>query len=526
MNQIQKIFFSFSLFIFSSTINANKIEVVEKSANELDTSLQIKSSVDQEDENLYSKYKEAVVKIYSNINIYNWFEPYKIPETAKVAGSGFFINKNGYILTNYHVVEGAKKVYINISSQGKKQFNCEVVAVYPERDIALIKLKEKDKEKVNEKIGEIPYLDLGNSDLIKDSQDLMVLGYPLVSDSIQFSEGIFSGKEKDMFGFEILHTTAPINHGNSGGPTVNSNGEVLGICVSKIEFAEGMGYIIPINEVINVLESLFDGQTIRMSPWGILSTEEITENTIKYLSNHKLDYGIYVQNIIPESLSDKYGIEKGDIIYRIDNMQIDIHGAIQIHKNEKMHVLTYLQKIKFGDSFNVSILRNGEEITIRIIKEPGNDFNVLKKLLPELGDKIDYEIIDGIVIMPLCGNHLNERNLFNVLGVSPNEFLFKDFRHMLIMTHILSDSDASEMTFSEQSRVLRKVNNIKVETLDELRKIVRQSLDDNDEYLILENHIGGIIAIPTEKVIESYEELPDLNINFQSPIFEEVASKA
>ncbi len=523
MYKLKNIFiFCFSLLIFVVTINANEILTQDEISSPIEQLANTYESNLKQTENIYSKQKEAIVKIYSNINIYNWLEPYRNPENEKIAGSGFFISEDGYILTCYHVVEGASKIYINIPSQGKKQFNCEIVGAYPERDIALIKLKEKDLKKVEEKLGKITYLNLGNSDQLTDSQKLMVLGYPLASDSIQLSEGIFSGKDSDLFGFEVLHTTAPINHGNSGGPTVNDKGDVIGICVSKIEFAEGMGYLIPINDIQDVLDNLFDEQIIRHSFWGIVTTDRITEDTIKYLSKEKLDHGIYIQQSIKDSLGYKYGVRAGDIIYQLNNMPIDIHGEIQITKNEKMGFRTCLNKIKFNDSVKMKILRNEKEIELNIIKEPGNNFNGLKKILPELGDKIDYEIIDGITIMQLEGNHLDLKNLFAVLSLSPNEFLYKNFRPLLIMTHVLPDSEAFEMSFSEQSRILEKINNIKVETLDDLREIVKQSIENKDEYLIFENHIGAQIAIPTEKIIESYEELSGLGINFSSPIFEEV----
>ncbi|MFH1644600.1 MAG: trypsin-like peptidase domain-containing protein [bacterium] len=510
---MKKLGFSF-IVVFSLLVFFNGLAKSDDLSDEFEQKLQIEQGSSLE------KNKNAVVKIYSNINIHNWIEPYKMPENAKIAGSGFFISGDGYILTNHHVIEGATKVYINIPSQGKKQFNCEVVGAYPERDVALLKLKEKSLNELKEKMVNIPFLNLGDSEKLKDSEDLMVLGYPLASDSIQLSEGIFSGKEKDLFGFETLHTTAPINHGNSGGPTINSKGEVIGICVSKIEFAEGMGYLIPINEVKNVLEHLFEGQIIRYPFWGIVYPEKMNEATIKYLSNGKLDHGVYLQSIIKNSLAEKYGLKNGDILFELDNLEVDIHGEILVN-GEKTSILTYVNKKKFGDSITFTVLRNDQELTLNCVKESGNEYNNLKKILPSLDEKIDYEIIDGIVIIPLSGNHIEVAgDIFYLVGTSFTEFIWKDYRPFLIMTHALPDSEATESSFLEQSRILSKVNGQRVDNLEDLRTVVKKSIEDNDEYLILENHVGGIIAIPVEKVVESYNDLSNLGVNFSSPIFE------
>jgi len=478
-----------------------------------------------------AKYdKNAVVKITNEGKISNMQEPFKIPENTSCVGSGLFIKIKWqiYILTNYHVIEGAKKLSINVPSLGKTKYyiDMENIGCYPERDVALIRLKEKELEKLKTKLGEIPCLELGDSDALKDPQTLTIAGWPLNSDTIQLSEGIFAGRDSDNLYQQTLHTTAAINPGNSGGPALDTEGKVVGICVSKIMFAEGMGYLIPINEVISILPALSECQKIRFPFWGAVIPDKITEETMHYLSNDdNFNKGIYVQNVLPGSLYEKYGIRSKDIIYEINGMEVDIHGYMQLpEENEKIHFFTYLNKIPFWKALKVTILRNKQEITLEVIKEPGNNFDDLKKLLPEFEDA-QYEIIDGMVIMPLLANHLAIHEILSELGINIAEFLLKNFQpNMLIITSVLPDSECYETSFAKRSRILSKVNGKQVKTLEDLRATIKSSIANRDKYIIFENYLGEIIAIPTEKIVESYNELPESNIHFKSPIFEECAS--
>lgn len=172
------------------------------------------------------KVKDTVIQVYTHAIEYNWLEPYKTPEQGESCGTGFFINPKGDFITNYHVIAQGTSIEIQIPSFGLERFDVSIIGVAPERDIALLTLTKESREKIVKKIGKVPYLVLGDSDRILRSQEVLALGYPLGQTRLKSTLGIVSGRER-MGGF--IQITAPLNPGNSGGPALNTNGDVIGI---------------------------------------------------------------------------------------------------------------------------------------------------------------------------------------------------------------------------------------------------------------------------------------------------------
>lgn len=141
------------------------------------------------------KVKDTVVQVWVQKIDFNWLEPYKTPQQGLSTGSGFFIDEKGSFITNFHVVNGSVAVEVQIPSMGKQRLLSKVIALNPDRDLALVRLTQESLERVKDTLGFIPYLRFGNSDTVRRSDEIMTLGYPLGQQSLKSTTGVVSGRE-------------------------------------------------------------------------------------------------------------------------------------------------------------------------------------------------------------------------------------------------------------------------------------------------------------------------------------------
>lgn len=171
--------------------------------------------------------------------------------TPSGTGSGFFINEDGYLMTNFHVVEGETEITIEVYHQHKGQLDrhsykdVRIVAMNKFADLTLLKIEDKDAPKF------VPVL-LGDADALGVGEHVFAIGSPLGLERT-VTEGIVSTKTRQMQGELYLQTTTQINPGNSGGPLFNLRGEVVGVTNMKIMFGEGLGFAIPVSSVVYFL---------------------------------------------------------------------------------------------------------------------------------------------------------------------------------------------------------------------------------------------------------------------------------
>ena len=178
---------------------------------------------------LQTKVKNTVVQVFNQGAALDLLQPYKSPTQFQSVGTGFFINDQGELITNAHVIDQAKALYIQIPSLGKRQVEVYCVGVSPDRDLALLKVTEEGLKTIAQEMGAIPFLSLGDSDLVKRADEIMTLGYPLGQQGLKSTTGVVSGREENL-----IQISAPINPGNSGGPSLNIQGDVIGINTSAI----------------------------------------------------------------------------------------------------------------------------------------------------------------------------------------------------------------------------------------------------------------------------------------------------
>ena len=262
-------------------------------------------------------------------------------------GSGFIINEEGYILTNYHVIQGAQEISVTLSNDVTT--TAQVVNYDENQDVAMIKITDENVE--------IPAtVELGDSDALQPGEEVIAIGTPLSTElSSTVTKGIISATSRSVavesgVTMNLIQTDAAINAGNSGGPLVNTKGEVVGINSSKIsgEAVEGIGFSIPINDIKDKIESL----SKPILNLGI-SVRTIDEALSKQLN---MEQGLYVVEVTEFSSAEKAGLKAGDIIVKADGNRITTFDEFKAVKTGKEE----------GDEISLEVIRNGESKTINV----------------------------------------------------------------------------------------------------------------------------------------------------------------
>lgn len=260
-------------------------------------------------------------------------------------GTGMIINQDGYILTNYHVVQGAQQVKVTLSNG--KQVNAKVVNYDANYDVAVIKITDTIQ---------VPaVVEIGDSDNLQVAETVVAIGNPLGTDFFgSVTSGIVSALNRKINGdpnnLSYIQTDAAINAGNSGGPLINSRGQVIGINTAKIKESgvEGLGFAIPINVVKSKIPDL--SKPILMI--GIQG-QEIDKNTS---SQYNMPIGLFVQAVTAASPAENAGLQRGDIIIKFDGQKVTTFDEVNTIKN----------KHKSGDKISVTINRNGKEQSLTL----------------------------------------------------------------------------------------------------------------------------------------------------------------
>ena len=449
---------------------------------------------------IQKKVKNAVVQLFVQNSEFNWVEPYKSPEQYESYGTGFFRDKDGYIVTNFHVIEEASSIQIQVPVLGKDRLDCEVVGICPDRDLALLKLKKDCLKKLRDKLGNITYLELGNSDDVFSTQEILVLGYPLGQEKIKSTQGIISGREQ-IESDSYIQITAPLNDGNSGGPCMDLNGNVIGISTASFSDSQGIGYIIPVNEIKNVIKDLYDVKFLRKPVFGA-SFNFATNDMLDFLKN-PFPGGLYVSRVYKDFLFYKSGIKSGDMIYKINGNNIDMYGEISVDWSEdKVSIFDLLNRFNIGQKIDIELYRNGKREDFSFNFDLVNELPI-KEYYPPY-NKVDYEIIGGMVLMELSLNNIRKLKTYNS-DLLEYEKIEKRYKSRLILTHIFPGSQTKKARVLYVGDIISEINGKKVETLRDFRAIILAS--KKSKYITVKTKIQTFMILSLEKVLKDENKL-------------------
>lgn len=452
---------------------------------------------------IQERVKDTVVQIFTQVAEIDIREPYKTPSQYKVSGSGFFINDQGYLITNAHVVANAKSVYVQIPSFGKRIIDTNVIGFAPDYDLALLRVNDEGLSLISKELGSVPFLTLGDSDLIRRSDEVLALGYPLGQESLKSTTGVISGRESNM-----IQMSAAINPGSSGGPLLNLNGEVIGINRAGIAEAQNVGYIIPVNDLKTILPHLYKEKLLRKPFLGVLYNNA-TDALTQFLGN-PMPGGCYVTEVIKNSTLYKAGVKRGDMIYEINGHRLDMFGEMNVPWSEdKISITDYVSRLSLGDKIHVVLYRNGtrKEISATFSQM---ELPPIRKVYPMYED-IDYETIAGLVVMELTMNHIAA-----LVDRAPGLANYADYKNqsdsLLVISHVFPTAYIARIRTISEGTTINEVNGQKVRTLSEFREAIKKSVETGYLTLRVSDNVFRVsdnvfVVVPFDRVLSEETQL-------------------
>lgn len=316
-------------------------------------------------------YRDPMSDMFSDPFFEHYFGRRRSPQTfqqeVRGLGSGFLISSDGFIVTNDHVAGSATKIIVTTS--GGKQYDARIVGTDATSDIALLKIDAKD----------LPYLSLGNSDDVMVGEWAIALGNPFglfdINANPTVTVGVISNTGVNLQPTDrrvyrgMLQTDAAISSGNSGGPLVNTLGQVIGVNATIYSTSNsrmgagsiGIGFAIPINRARSVIEDLKKNGSIDRRYWTGMSIRQVDERIARYLKLASTD-GVVVVEVVPGSPAEKAGLAQGDVITSING------NAVRTEDN----ALLLLYDGRVGDRLELVYMRDGtsKKGTLQLERQP------------------------------------------------------------------------------------------------------------------------------------------------------------
>lgn len=298
---------------------------------------------------VYAQNVNAVVAISNqstSTNIYG-----QVSQTAS-SGSGFILTEDGYVVTNYHVVEGATT--LTVITSDSTEYTASLVGYDENNDVAVLKIEATG----------LPHVTLGSSDDLIVGDQVVAIGNPLGELTSTQTVGYVSAKDRDVSTdnrtiINMIQTDAAINPGNSGGPLFNMKGEVVGITTAKYSGTtssgasiEGIGFAIPIDDVLPIIDDLINYGYVTGAYLGVM-VSNMDESTAQM---YGLPMGAYVQSVSEGYCAEAAGLQPKDIITALGDYEV-----------ESITDLTRaLRKFKAGDTTTLTVYRSGKELTLTV----------------------------------------------------------------------------------------------------------------------------------------------------------------
>jgi Do/DeqQ family serine protease len=347
-------------------------------------------------------------------------------------GSGVIVDKEGYILTNNHVIEGADKIKIRLNDG--REFSATLKGQDTRTDLAVLHIKAKD----------LPVAALGDSDKLEVGEWAIAIGSPFGLEHT-VTVGVISAKGRSGLGTgtyeDFIQTDASINPGNSGGPLINIDGEVVGVNAMIIQPGTGIGFAIPINMAKQILNDLIkQGKVVR--PWLGISVQDLTPEMAEQFQVKEKE-GVIVAQIHQGTGAEKAGLASGDIIKSVDDKPVK-------NTNE---LIKEIQKKKVGQNVKLSVVRDGKPTTIEVTTSA----------------------------MPDRPEALKEKEVEEKLGAKVQELtpqlaaryrISSEIKRGVVVISVEDGSPADEMGLQEGDVIL-EINRKKIETIKDFEKTIK-----------------------------------------------------
>jgi serine protease Do len=383
----------------------------------------------------------------------------QVPENHRTmaAGSGVIISKDGYILTNNHVVEGAKEVTVTFANE--QEYKARVVGRDPKTDLAVLKIKSKES---------FPAVTMGDSDQLKVGDWVVAIGNPFGLNNTVTS-GIVSAKGRVIGAGpydDFIQTDASINPGNSGGPLINMQGELVGINTAIVPNGKGIGFAIPVNTAKPLVPQLISTGAVARGYLGV-NIQSITPELAKAMKLRDRK-GALVADVVPGGPADQGGIKRGDVIVTYNGKVVE----------DSHHLPALVAATPVNQEAAVTVLRNGQEqqLAMKVAPLPGEKTVSAQPVHPAAG-KWGLQLRD---VTPQMAQryHLKEEKGAVVAGIEPG-------------------SRAAEAGLQQRDLIL-EVNRHPVGSAKDVLENINRS-KDKDHLLLLVQRDNGKFFIPLEQ---------------------------
>jgi Do/DeqQ family serine protease len=347
-------------------------------------------------------------------------------------GSGVIVDKEGYILTNNHVIEGADKIKVRLNDG--REFTAILKGQDSRTDLAVLYIKAKD----------LPVATLGDSDKLEVGEWAIAIGSPFGLEHT-VTVGVISAKGRTGLGTgtyeDFIQTDASINPGNSGGPLINIDGEVVGINAMIIQPGTGIGFAIPINMAKQILNDLIkQGKVVR--PWLGISVQDLTPEMAEQFQVKEKE-GILVAQVHQGTGAEKAGLVSGDIIKSVDDKTI---------KNTS-ELIKEIQKKKVGQKVKLGLVRDGKPTTLEVTTSAMPD-------KPEAIKEKEIEEKLGARVQELTPQLTARYRISN------------EIKRGVVVISVEDGSPADELGLQEGDVIL-EINRKKIETIKDFEKAIK-----------------------------------------------------
>ncbi len=366
------------------------------------------------------------------------------------SGSGVIISRDGYIVTNNHVIDRSKEIEVTLNDN--RSFPAKVIGADPNTDIALIKIDADD----------LPVILFGNSDSLKVGEWVLAVGNPFNLTST-VTAGIVSAKARSINILNapmkieaFIQTDAAVNPGNSGGALVNTRGELVGIntaIASQTGSYAGYAFAVPTSIVQKVVSDIRQFGVVQRAVLGV-KMGDVTDKIAKE-KNLKTLEGAYVDEVVENSAAEKAGIKKEDVIIKVND--INIKNGAQLQEQ--------IGRFSPGDKVNVTVLRGNKPVTLAVeLKNSQGNTSVVT-------GKANVEILGADFKLPdeKLKNQLNLSYGVEVKSVSKGKFSEAGIRAGFVIV---------------------KINNRSVKSVEDIQEILEDAMNTNDQFKVL--NIAGI----------------------------------
>ena len=444
--------------------------------------------------------KEAVVKIYTVYNRYDYDEPWKMLHQKRRSGSGCIISGER-ILTNAHVV--GDQTFIQVRRKGKaKKYTAQVEIVAHECDLAILRVDD------NSFFSGIEPVEIGGLAELRDQ--VAVYGFPKGGDKLCITEGVVSRVEHSEYAHSwasllTCQIDAAINPGSSGGPVIKDD-KIVGVAFEDGR-GENIGYMVPAPVINHFLKDIEDGKYDGIPGTGIFAQEMENPDIRHKFAMTEKQTGVLVDRISTDSPA-RGVLKSGDIILSVDGTDIENDGTIEFRKGERTSYDYLIQKKYIDDTVQMKILRENEILNLEIkLTKPAN----FGRLVPcERYDVAPtYYILGGLVFEPLTLNYLKTwgKSWYN----APSNLLSYLFygeptderREIVVLVKVLAD-EINVGYHGRENKVISHVNGEKISTMKDL---VRAVEEHKGKYHTIVDKQGYRIVLDRNKVDENGQRI-------------------